>query len=330
MVRVLQTWPVSRPQRVGHRLAPAVGRGADSPEPPTFGELPIQTGIQRGRSQEVDPRAADTVIESEYRAVFHWSRPTAGMEVGTVPGLPEVEEGDDLVAMVSERVDLRGVDLICVASTIVSKAEGRMADLADFEPGDRARDIATRLEAVTSEEKDPRFAQAVIEESEELLIDLPFLLSVTHFGHITVNAGIDRSNVLGGDLLLLPADPAASAHRLHRGLGVPVIVTDTSGRPFRHGQRGVAIGFAGMPASRDWRGEPDRQGRELTVTVQSVVDELAGAANLVTGEGDGGTPVATVRDWRFGDHAGQDELFRSPEDDLVRQALREWTYGGGP
>jgi len=105
-----------------------------------------------------------------------------------------------------------------------------------------------------------------------------------------------------------------------------VIVTDTSGRPFRHGQRGVAIGWAGIPASRDWRGERDRDGRELGVTVQCVVDELAGASNLLMGEGSGSTPVVIVRDWEFGAREGSDEVFRAVETDFVRQALRGWSY----
>ena len=106
-------------------------------------------------------------------------------------------------------------------------------------------------------------------------------------------------------------------------------MTDTSGRPFRQGQTGVALGWAGIPAARDWRGEHDRDGRELGVTVQAVVDELAAAANLVTGEGAGGTPVAVIRDFDFGEHTGHDSLFRDADQDLVRQALREWTYAGG-
>ena len=248
------------------------------------------------------------------------------MEVFAVPGLPEVEAGDDLASLVDERVRLRSDDVVVVASTVVSKAEGRRAALDDFAAGDRAEAIAARLERVTGESKDPRFAQAVIEESADLLMEAPFLLTRTRFGHTTVNAGIDRSNVPDADLLLLPEDPSASAEALHRELGVPVVVTDTSGRPFRHGQRGVALGWAGMPASRDWRGEPDRDGRELDVTVQSVVDELAAASNLVAGEGAGGTPVTVVRDWAFGDHAGSDELYRDLDGDFVRQALREWQY----
>jgi len=250
------------------------------------------------------------------------------MEVFAVPGLPEVGTGDDVAALVDDQTTLRDGDVVCVASTIVSKAEGRAFDLADFEPGFRARAIARRLEAVTGEDKNPRFARAVLEESEELLMEAPFLLTVTRFGHITVNAGIDRSNVPDADLLLLPADPAESARAIREGLDADpaVVVTDTSGRPFRHGQRAVALGWAGIPASRDWRGEHDRDGRELDVTVQAVVDELAGAANLVTGEGAGGTPVAVVRGWSFGDHAGQDLLFRDPAEDFVRQALRQWSY----
>jgi coenzyme F420-0:L-glutamate ligase/coenzyme F420-1:gamma-L-glutamate ligase len=251
------------------------------------------------------------------------------MELFAVLDLPEIRPGDDLASLIRDRVDLRADDVVCVASTVVSKAEGRLADLEDFPAGPRAREIADRLAEITGEEKDPRFAQAVLEESTEIIMEAPFLLTESRFGHVGVNAGIDRSNVPDADLLLLPERPSASAARIRSGLPADrVVVTDTSGRPFRHGQRGVAIGWAGMPASRDWRGESDRDGRELGVTVQAVVDELAGAANLVAGEGAGGTPVVVVRDWSFGDHGGSDELFRSVESDFVRQALRGWEYAG--
>lgn len=249
------------------------------------------------------------------------------MEAFTVDGLPEITEGDDLAGRIRDRTDLRPDDIVCVASTVVSKAEGRTADLAEFDPpSERAVSIADRLEAITGDAKDPRFAEAVLAASTELLIDAPFLLTALPFGHITVNAGIDRSNVPGADLLLLPENPTASARQLHSSLEVPVIVTDTSGRPFRYGQRGVAIGWAGLPASRDWRGERDRHGRRLEVTVQSIVDELAGTANLLAGEGDGGTPVVVIRGWDVGEFEASNELFRHEKDDFVRQALRGWTY----
>ena len=337
------------------------------------------------------------------------------MKLLPVPDLPEVSPGDDLAGLIADRATLEPGDVVTVASTVVSKAEGRTVDLADVTAGERAAAIATRLEEITGDEKDPRFAQVVLDESDELLMEAPFLLTVSPFGHVGVNAGIDRSNVPDADLLLLPREPTASAERIRSGFlsrvdwsdergdlddrdgrsavtatrgdggrttrtdsaieesgggepggGKPevedsgiadpevedtgardttaedgrratptetagvddlaVIVTDTCGRPFRHGQRGVALGWAGMPASRDWRGEPDRDGRELGVTVQSVVDELAAAANLVAGEGAGGTPAVVVRDFAFGDHAGSDRLFRDPETDFVRQALREWSF----
>ena len=247
------------------------------------------------------------------------------MKVFAVEGLPEIRPGDDVAEFIETQVDLQPTDVVCVASTIVSKAEGRQADLSEFPAGERAREIARRIGNLAGETKDPRFAQAVLEESEELLLEFPIMLAVTRFGHITVNAGIDRSNVPDSDLLLLPEDPSASAEHLHDRLGVQVIVTDTSGRPFRYGQRGVALGWAGMPAARDWRGKRDRDGREMSSTVQAVVDELASAANLVTGEGADGTPVAIVRDWAFGDFEGSDRLFREDEDDLIRPALREWS-----
>ncbi|TYL38306.1 coenzyme F420-0:L-glutamate ligase [Natronococcus pandeyae] len=254
------------------------------------------------------------------------------MELHAVPDLPEIRPGDDIATLVADRATLEPGDVLTVASTIVSKAEGRTANLEDYPVSGRAKEIASRIEDVAGEEKDPRFAQAVLEESTELLIDCPFLLTETRFGHICVNAGIDRSNVPDHDILLLPRKPAESAERIREGLAarghedVAVIVTDTCGRPFRHGQRGVALGWAGMPASRDWRGEVDRDGHELGVTVQSVVDELSSAANLVTGEAADGTPAVVVRDWEFGNLEGSDELFRDVEDDLVRQALREWRF----
>lgn len=249
------------------------------------------------------------------------------MELFPVTELPEITPGDDLAALIRSRVDLQPDDVVCIASTVVSKAEGRVADLTEYPAGPRARELADRLGKLTDEEKDPRFAQAVLEESVELLMEAPFLLTETRFGHVGVNAGIDRSNVPDGDLLLLPKQPTKSAERIAEGLPTDqVIVTDTCGRPFRYGQRGVAIGWSGLPASRDWRGSLDRDGRELGVTVENVIDELAAAANLIAGEGDDGTPAVVVRGFEFGALSGSENHFREIEGDFVRQALREWSY----
>jgi len=252
------------------------------------------------------------------------------MEAFAVPGVPEIGPDDDLGTLIADACELEDDDVVLVASTVVSKAEGRAYGLDEFPAGPRAREIAERFETLTGEQKDPRFAQAVLEEATEVIVDEPFMLTETRFGHVGVNAGIDRSNTGGHDLLLLPENPTASAERIRNSLDsdAAVIVTDTSGRPFRHGQRGVALGWTGMPASRDWRGETDREGEELEVTVESVVDELAATANLLTGEGDDGTPIVVVRDWAFGDHEGSQNLYRDASSDFVRQALREWEYEG--
>ncbi len=252
------------------------------------------------------------------------------MEVFAVPGLPSFEPGNDLAAAIDQRVDLRDGDVVCVASTVVSKVEGRGRALSSFNPTARAETIAAELATVTGSAKDPRFAQAVLEYSRELLMEAPFLLAVTHFGHVGVNAGIDRSNTGGADILLLPAAPTESARKIRNGLDADpgVIVTDTSGRPFRTGQRGVAIGWDGISAGRDWRGETDRDGTELAVTVEAVVDELAATANLVSGEGDDGNPVVVIRDFDWGDHGETASLFRADEQDYVKAALRDWSYDG--
>ena len=247
------------------------------------------------------------------------------MKLRAVPDLPEVRPGDDLAELVAARADLQADDVVCAASTVVSKAEGRTAALDDFPAGPRARELAADLSQATGSEVDPRFVQAVLVESTEVLFETPFLLTETRCGHVGVNAGIDKSNVAGADLLLLPTRPSEAAARLREALGVSaVVVTDTSGRPFRHGQRGVAVGWDGLPAGRDYRGEPDRDGREMSATVENVVDELAAAANLVSGEGAEGTPVVVIEGFRFGDHAGSDAHFRDVPEDLVRQAIRGW------
>lgn len=249
------------------------------------------------------------------------------MRLRAVEGIPEITAGDDLAAILESVDPPADDDIVIVASTIVSKAEGRGRRLDEYTASDRAEAVATRLDRRDGGERDPRFAEAVLRESVEVLIDDPFLLTVTRGGHVGVNAGIDRTNLpADADILLLPADPHESARRIRKNLtsSPPIIVTDTSGRPFRHGQRGVAIGWAGLPATRDWRGERDRRGRELTVTNEAIVDELAAAANLLTGEAAGGTPVVYASGIDVGAIEGTDRLFRDPADDYVRQALRDW------
>ena len=240
-----------------------------------------------------------------------------------VEDVPLLDEGDSLVPYLADSVG--GADVVAVASTAVSKVEGRLRSLDEYESSNRARELASRL-TDEDDQKDPRFAQAVLEESVELLIEEPFLLAVTPFGHVAPNAGIDRSNIEGDEtVLLLPRAPTESAKRLHEELGTPVVVTDTCGRAFRRGQTGVAVGWSGIEAVLDWRGEEGLHGHELEATEEAVVDEIAGYANLHMGEGDAGTPAVVFENVDpLVSRATDGTLFRPEEDDIVRSALREF------
>jgi len=233
-----------------------------------------------------------------------------------VAGMPVINEGDDLAALIDSLFELQDGDVICVASTIVAKSEGMFRNLEDYQPSQKAAHIA---EAIG---KDPRFVQAVFDESEEVLLEKPFILSVTKFGHIGVNAGIDQSNVGGGKILLLPKDPQASAKRIRSKLSkdCAVIITDTCGRPFRCGVTGVAIGWSGIAALRDWRGERDIHGKRLEITQEATIDEIAGMANLLMGEAGDGTPVAVIRGLKYSRSGGQ--LFMPEDIDVIRSRLK--------
>ena len=162
-------------------------------------------------------------------------------------GLPEVRGGDDLAALLAATGEFAAGDILVVAHKVVSKAEGRVRDLAAVEPGERARDLAGE------HDKDPRLVQVVLDESAEVLrAHHGVLICLTHHGFVCANAGVDRSNSPGDDqVVLLPSDPDASARALRAALpGRPaVVVTDSFGRAWRVGQTDVAIGAAGIAAA---------------------------------------------------------------------------------
>jgi coenzyme F420-0:L-glutamate ligase/coenzyme F420-1:gamma-L-glutamate ligase len=157
----------------------------------------------------------------------------------------------------------------------------------------------------------------------DVLLEKPFLLVKTRFGHIGVNAGIDQSNVGDARILLLPEDPKKSAEEIRAGLDkdCAVIITDTCGRPFRFGVAGVAIGWAGIAAVRDWRGERDLHGKALEITLEAVVDEIAGSANLLMGEAGDGTPAVVFRGLKF-PRFGEKSVFMPEEMDVIRPLMR--------
>jgi coenzyme F420-0:L-glutamate ligase / coenzyme F420-1:gamma-L-glutamate ligase len=181
---------------------------------------------------------------------------------------------------------------------VVSKAEGRLVDLATVTPSPSA------LELAQATQKDPRLVEVLLQESSALVRAAPGVLIAEHrSGVVLANAGIDRSNVAGRDdtVLLLPADADASAGAMRQrfeqefGLRLGVLITDSIGRPWRLGTTGTAIGAAGVETLRDLRGRPDLFGRALQVSEVAVADSLAAAAVLAMGEGAEGTPVVLIR-----------------------------------
>ncbi|MDH7594272.1 MAG: coenzyme F420-0:L-glutamate ligase [Methanomicrobiales archaeon] len=236
-----------------------------------------------------------------------------------IEGLPLIHRGDDLAALICERFRFEDGDILCVAQTVYSKSRGYTRDLSAIVPGEYAERLARR------DNEDPRFVQAVLDEAKEILIDDPFILTELPFGHIGVRSGVDRSNIEDGQVALLPPDPCAAAKELREGIrkcsgcDVRVIITDTVGRAFRRGQTGNAIGWSGMTAIKDFRGARDLFGHELKITEEAVVDEIAGFANFMMGEGSEGIPAIVFRGCGYWE--GHDNLYFRKEEDLIRRAL---------
>lgn len=242
-----------------------------------------------------------------------------------VVGVGQVRPGDELASILatalrSSELSLQDRDVLIVCQKVVSKAEGRIVDLASVEPGARAREFADRYD------KDPALVELVLRESREVLrMNDGHLITSTGPGFICANAGIDQSNQAGGgEVTLLPIDADASARQLREALGrtfgveIAVVVSDTFGRPWRLGQIDFAIGAAGIEVLDDHAGRRDWSGRVLEHTVIASADQLAAAAGLVMGKADG-VPAVVARGYAYRPGAsGASDLVRPREDDLFR------------
>jgi coenzyme F420-0:L-glutamate ligase / coenzyme F420-1:gamma-L-glutamate ligase len=241
-------------------------------------------------------------------------------ELFAVEGLPEVRRGDDIGELVCSLSKLEPFDVVVIAQKVVSKAEGRLRELARVEAGDDAKRIAKQLVA----QPDPRFVQVVLDESVRVLRSERVLITETRHGFVCANSGVDQSNIAEpGVVTLLPDDPDASARRIRdrirelSGADVGVIVSDTFGRPWRLGIVNVALGVAGMPALIDLRGTPDDAGREMHATVLAVADDLASAAGVVMRK-TARAPVVVIRGLQLrGEGTGHD-LVRPAVEDVFR------------
>jgi coenzyme F420-0:L-glutamate ligase / coenzyme F420-1:gamma-L-glutamate ligase len=227
------------------------------------------------------------------------------LTIVALEGIPGVRPGDDLAALLIAAIERSGSiprphDILVVAQKIVSKAEGRYFDLAAIEPSSGARELA----ALTG--KDARLVEAILSQSAEILRAGPgVMVAVTHHGFVMANAGIDQSNLESGDdgrrVLLLPEQPDRSARGIkerldaHFRADIGVIVSDSTGRAWRLGTVGLAIGAAGVPSLIDRRGERDLAGRTLEATEVGFADAVAAAAVLAMGEAAEGRPAVLVR-----------------------------------
>ena len=246
------------------------------------------------------------------------------MQLFAVKGIPMVKHGDDIGELIvktagKQRLQIDEGDVVIVAQSVISKAEGEVVDLRTVKPSKRAQEIATKLN------KDPRAIEVILQQSPEIVRLSHVIISRTKHGLVCANAGVDASNVNDEHVTLLPSDPDASAARIKAsikrllGVDVAVIVTDTQGRPFRCGCVGVAIGVSGMEPLLDMRGRRDLYGKELKVTITCPADSLAAAAVTIMGESDEGIPVVLVKGAKYSRGQGSiRELVRPQELDLFR------------
>lgn len=247
------------------------------------------------------------------------------LEFMPIEGVPEVAAGDALgelfwKALQQSGLELEPGDIVVVAQKIISKAEGRMRDLEQVTPSERALKLSKELEG-----KDARLVELILQETHRIVrTGRETIIVETHHGLVCANAGIDLSNTGIDRALLLPEDPDASARRLREELrqrtrvAPGVIVSDSFGRPWRLGTTDVAIGVAGFNPLLDYRGKRDRFGYELKASVTAVADEIAGAAELVMGKMRD-VPAVIVRGYeaRVARGSGRD-LLRPIEEDLFR------------
>lgn len=247
------------------------------------------------------------------------------LQVFGVPGLPEIVPGSDLAAMILTAAAEAGTpladgDVVVVTSKIVSKAEGRLVELADVEPSPFAVDWSRTWD------KDPAVTELVLRESKRIVRQLgPILITETHHGFVCANSGIDQSSSgAHGRVVLLPVDPDGSARTIRAGMraaGVDaaVIISDTFGRAWREGQTDIAIGVAGIEPILSYIGQVDPHGHEFKVQAICTADELTGAAELVKGNVSR-VPVAVVRGFAFemNDEATIAPVLRDQTRDLFR------------
>src|SRR3989442_1823426 len=282
-------------------------------------------------SSRHDKRRNSLLKSSLYTSSNTPARMPAAVQILPVTGLPLLKPGDDLPRMIVEsarkaRWGIREKDILVVGQKAVSKAEGRLVNLGSVHPSKRASVLARKTG------RKPEFVQIVLNDSKRVVrADRMALIVRTKHGWTCLNAGVDKSNVKGDlNYALLPTNPDASARRIRTrirrltGKDIGVIITDTHSRPFRLGQVEETIGVAGLKPHADYRGQRDLFGYQLKFKNVALADEVAGAAELVMGQGREAIPAAIVRGLkrvRFQDRAESSDLTGPAREDLFRGTL---------
>ena len=245
-------------------------------------------------------------------------------------GIPLVKAGDDISEIIKDSIlknnhDLQDGDIILIAETLISKAEGNIIKLNDVIPSQKAIEIAEVCK------KDPKLVEVILQNSTEVVEVGPnFIITETKHGFVCANAAIDESNVDDGLATPVPENPDDSAREIREflekefGKELAVIITDTQGRAFRVGAIGTAIGCSGINPLWIRVGEKDLYGRELETTEIATADELASAASLIMGQADEGLPVVIISGFSAFDHLRDEDsnikpLLRPKEFDVFRK-----------
>ena len=259
------------------------------------------------------------------------------IEIIGLQGIPLINPGDDLVEIIlnsleSNNIVLENGDILLIAQTIISKSIGRLRNLNQITPSPEALSLYDRITPKAKEKKipikTPEHLQAILDESKEIVKAEHVFITETHQGFICANAGIDKSNIEGKNIIsLLPENSDLEAKKIHdalkkaTGIDIAIIITDSFGRPFREGAIGVALGVYGINPIIDKRGSFDLFGHELQSTIVGHVDNLASAAQLVMGESNEGIPVALIRGhkFEFTSNVSIESILRDKKNDIFRE-----------
>ena len=251
--------------------------------------------------------------------------PQKRLELIPLHGIPLIEKGDEIVSIIIQAIEHNNItlqqnDVLVIAHSIISLAEGNVHEIASILVSEKALLIARKIES------SPERVQLALDEAREIIREEPILITRTHHGIITDFSGVDASNAPSGFLLTLPTNPDKSAEMIAKGLKeisgvrIPVIIADTQGRPWRKGAQNLAIGVFGMSPFNENKGKEDLYGRPLQSSLICLADELAAASELVMGQSNEGIPAVLIRGVEYTTSMStSSEIIRSRSDDLFQQ-----------